>query len=390
MGLTREQLDPVRRRVLEEIGACSAAVDRVLEYGRSPFALDAAPPAPVFPMEPEPHVAVWRRYAAEAGPDPLRYLQDRLPQLGVPIAKGVSGSEPYRAVSRRGAPFEDSAFGGRLALARPGDLRLSVHEHPAGALPLLSTPCREDFETLSRAFAFRSEPAPISESVNAQMVAGFINWDRVHSYRREFEAEHGPAGWNAEMARVARQEPWRFHDRVMITCARPYSAVAAADLGLPWDEAEWLRRSDLLRTEHEFTHYATKRVWGAMSLNLLDETLCDFMGMTLALGGFEADSFLRFLGLENFPRVRPDGRLHTYVAELDEEARALEASVVVRAARTLERIAEHHYDPEQRPRMLLSLAVLPLEALASAQADALFAEAWEESERLVSPPARVS
>jgi hypothetical protein len=372
-----EGASQVRRRLLEHLGGAPDAVEAVLSYCESPFSLERTVPVPVLPLAEEPHVADWRRYASGAGSEPFAYLQERIPQLCVPIAKGISGSEPYRAVARRGERFEERDFGGRLQLERPAQLRLHIHEHPAGALPVLSTPCREDFETLSRAFAFRSEPEPIAGAVNARMVAGFINWDRVHAYRRGFEAEQGSAGWSAEMQRVARAEPWRFHDRLMLTCARPYSAVPAAELGLALSEAEWLERSDLLRTEHEFTHYATKRVFGAMSLNLLDETLCDFMGMTLALGSFRSDQFLRFMGLQAFPEVHADGRIHTYTEQLPEAAFPLLCAVTVRASQALERLAGRWYTPAQRSRMLLALCPLTLELLASDAAEDLFAAHWQ-------------
>jgi hypothetical protein len=367
----------VRSRVLADLGGSLETIEAVLRYCESPFSLQRTIPAPVLPLAEEPHVADWRHYASEAGSDPFAYMQERIPQLCVPIEKGISGSEPYRAVARRGERFEERDFGGRLQLLRPAQLRLHIHEHPAGALPVLSTPCREDFETLSRAFAFRSEPEPIAAAVNARMVAGFINWDRVHAYRRGVEAEQGSAGWSAEMQRVARAEPWRFHDRLMLTCARPYSAVCAADLGLALSEDAWLERSDLLRTEHEFTHYATKRVFGAMSLNLLDETLCDFMGMTLALGSFRCDQFLRFMGLHAFPAVHQGGRIHTYTEQLPEAAFPLLCAVTVRASQALERLAERWYTPAQRSRMLLALCPMTLELLASDAAEELFATHWQ-------------
>lgn len=377
----------LRRSTLEELGGAPEAVEEALQYGESPFSLERTCPAPVLPQPDEPHLAAWRTWAAEAGDDPFGFLQGKLGQLCVPIVPGISSSDAYRAVARRGEPFDERDFGGRLRLEQPERLRLFVHEHPAGALPVLATPHRADFEALSRAFAFRSESEPISPSVNARMIAGFIDWHRVHQYRREFEALAGPAAWPDEMKRVAKEEPWRFHDRIMLTCAKPYSAVSAADLGLAIGEDEWVDVSDRLRVEHEFTHYATKRVFGSMSLNLLDETLCDFMGMTHALGRFEAAAFLRFMGLEDFPVVREDGRLTTYTKGLSAAARQLVAAVTVRAAARLEALAERHAG--ERVRMLLALAPLPLDLIASAEGEVAFAESWEAAGRLLAAPVAV-
>jgi len=358
----------------------------VLAYARSPFGEPVVPP-PVLPLADEAHVADWRRYASEAGGEPFAYLQTKLPQLLVPIREGVSKTDAYGAVARRGESGAAAELGEPPALARPAELRLHLHEHPAGALPVLATPCREDFELLVRAFACRSEPEPVSPSVNAQTVAGFINWERVARYREEWTAGKDAfaveLGWSAERSRVAKQEPWRFQDRLMLTCARPYSDCSAAELGLGFDEAEWLRRSDLLRVEHEFTHYATKRVFGKMSLNLLDEALCDCLGATLALGRFEAAWFLRFLGLEAFPEVRAQGRIHTYVKPLEGEAFRLVCALAVEAAAGLERIAAQRYDPAQRGRFLLALCRLDLELLASPQALELFDAVYARAEALV-------
>jgi hypothetical protein len=325
-------------------------------------------------------VTVWRRYAQEA--DVFGALQKRLPQLGVPIRDGISKTEPYRLVARRGERCTEETFGELLALEQPKSLRLRIHDHPAGALPVLSTPQRSDFETLVRALAFRSEPSPISPSVNAQTVGGFINWDRVHSYRHAWVNEHGDDGWFDEMARVARSEVWRFHDRFVLTCDGPYSGVSAAALGLAIDEAAWLEKSHVLRVEHELTHYATRRVFGSMSLNLLDETICDCMGMTAALGEYRAAHYLRFLGLEAWPELRAEGRVHTYTKELEGPAVELLCSVVVHAAENLETIAERFYDDAQRGRFLLALSSSCLELLASDAAEELFAEAWETAGRL--------
>jgi hypothetical protein len=374
-----------RRAVLRELARDHTAEDEVLEYCRNRFG-EVRQPAPVFPLTEEPHVADWRRYAGEGGQRPFEHLRERLPQLAIPIREGVSKLPAYADVTLRGQPLDPAAFGGRLELARPGEVRLLIHDHPAGALPVLVAPDRDDFETLVRALAWRGEPRPISGSVNAQIVTGFVNWDRMRSYRAVWATQVEPAVadtlWPIEVSRVATTERWRYQDRFVIVGVQPYSGVSAARLGLPLSEEEWLERSTLLRVEHEFTHYATQRVFGAMSLNLLDETIADFMGMTYALGEFRAEHFLRFLGLEDWPLVRADGRAPTYAAELSPAAFELLAAVTVRAARRLEAIAARFYHAGQRGRFLLALAGLTLELLASDDALALFEDAYHAAEKL--------
>jgi uncharacterized protein DUF7005 len=374
-----------RRTVLERLGAGPDAVAEVLLYCESPFTSPRVPP-PVFPLRDEPHLADWRRYASEAGPRIFEYLQDRLPQLAIPVREGVSKTRAWADVALRGRPFRDADFGGRLRLESATRLRLFVHEHPAGALPVMVTNDRGDFETLLRAMACRGEPRPIGPRVNAQLVSGVINWDRLARYRAEWtnnvSAEAAEGLWLAEMARVAAAEHWRFQDRFIIACAQPYSGQTALDLGLQLGEEEWLERSTRLRVEHEFTHYATKRVFNSMRRNLLDETIADFMGTTHALGTFRAAWYVRFLGLEAWPRVRPDGRIHSYASELSPPSFTVLCALVVKAAHSLELLFARFYSGAERGRFLLALAPLTLELLASDEAESLFTESYEVAGRL--------
>ena len=380
-----------RRRVLEGLQGGSTAVAQVLRYCENHFDLAQAPPSPVFPLPDEPHVGDWRAYPAGSGEAVFRALQERLPQLCIPIGAGVSTAAAYASVVRAGQPFRSEDFGGRLTLERPDLFRLDIYDHPAGALPVLSTPHRPDFEDLDRALARCSEPVPVNPSVNAHIIAGFVNWDRVHRYRLHWSAQAAaggaaPQAWAQEMRRVAREEKWRFQDRLLLLCAQPYSSVSAAELDLPWDAEIWLERSRVLRTEHEFTHYTTKRLYGRMSLNLLDETLADWAGMTLAMGGFEASWFLRFLGLDSWPPVRSDGRIHTYTGELEGEAFELLCALTVRAAHGLAALTRSHYSAGDRLRFLLALSRLTLELMASDERERFFHQACEEVAPLLRHP----
>ena len=374
----------LRRAVLSRLGGAEGAVDEALRYCESPFGAVRVP-RPVFPLPDEPHVDEWRRYAAEAGSRAFAYLQERLPQLAIPVRDGVSRTPAWADVVLAGRPFRAEDFGGRLALERPEGIRLLLHEHPAGALPVIVSEHRPDFETLVRALAWRGEPRPLGPAVNAQIVSGFINWDRLGRYRQEWRRGVSPEaavhGWPAELARLQASEKWRFQDRFIVTCVRPYSGVEARDLGLELGEGDWLELSTRLRVEHEFTHYATRRVFGVMRLNLLDETLADFMGTTYALGAFKAAWYLRFLGLEDWPAVRPDGRIHTYTSELSPAAFRLVCAVAARAAHTLETLCSLFYSPAQRGRFLLALCGTTLELLASEEAVALFGESYEAAGR---------
>jgi hypothetical protein len=367
----------------------SGAVEEVLRYCETPFRTPRVPP-PVLPLADEPHVADWSRYLLEAGDHPFDFLQDRLPQLAIPVRTGVSKTHAYREVTRRGTAFSSAAFDGRLSLDEPRALRVTIQGHPAGALPVLSTPNRRDFGTLYFALACRHEPRSLGSSVNAQMIAGLVNWDRLRRYRECWSSrqsgKNAARAWPAEMARVTSKERWRFLDRVLLVCEQPYSDVSATELGLAMSEAEWLDRSRVLRVEHEFTHYATKRVFGVMRANLLDEILADFMGLTRALGRFEARWFLRFLGLEGLPLIRGGGRVHTYTTGLSPDAVTLLCEVVVEAAAGVETLARRWYSEAGSLRFFLALSSLSLDLIAGDDRDRLFEEAWEVAGRLTRAP----
>jgi hypothetical protein len=368
-----------RREVLGQLGGRRDTLEEVLRYCRNPFDAAKAPPPPVFPMTEEPHVEAWREYLRPTPTDFFACLQSRLPQLSIPIREGISSTEVYRDVIRRGKPFGGELFGGTLSLERPDLFRFFVGDHPSGALPVLVTPHRGDFETLDRALGFRNEPVPINPSVNAHTVAGFINWDRVRRHQAAWMAASGGTSWGSEMERVLKNESWRFYDRFILLCAKPYSGVASEALGLDLDERDWIETSTALRLEHEFTHYATKRVYQEMNTNLLDELICDWAGITRALGRFRADWFLTFLGLERFPIVREGGRALAYVPGLGEDALALVFRLTPKAALGVEELHELYYAEEERPRFLLALTRLTLELLASGERKRFFLEAYDEA-----------
>jgi hypothetical protein len=380
------ELREARLKILEKLGGSREAIEQVVRYCENPFDSAKAPPPPIFPMPEEPHVEAWRGYLRPEPSDFFACLQQRLPQLLFPIEEGISAKDAYRDVIRRGKPVAESLMQKTLSLERPDAFRFFVGEHPSGALPVLVTPHRRDFETLDRALGFRNEPVPINPSVNAHTIAGFINWDRVRRHQTLWIATRGSGGaasWVEEMDRVLKQESWRFYDRFILLCAKPYSGVSSAALGLDLDEGAWVERSTLLRLEHEFTHYATKRVYGTMNTNLLDEVICDWAGITKALGRFRADWFLKFLGLENWPEIREGARALAYLPGLGGDAVALLCRLTTEVAAGVEELNDEFYLEEERPRFLLALTRLTLELLASDERERYFLEAYDEAGRML-------
>jgi hypothetical protein len=194
------------------------------------------------------------------------------------------------------------------------------------------------------------------------MVSGYNNWGRIRGLLRQGE----------EFARITPHREL-YQDRFILLSDGPYSAVPAAQLGL--GEAAWREMSLVIRPEHECTHYFTRRLFGSMRNNLLDELIADYAGITAALGRFRADWCLRFLS----------ARLEIYRGKppLSEGAFRILSALLKAAAENLEGFET---DLDQ-PARIAALASLRLEDLASPEAGALLENALEEVRRRRAPAA---
>ena len=351
--------------VLESFGARGSVADELVEYNRNVFDPAAFERAPAFPLADEAHLATWREYVADAqrrGVEPA--LRERLVQLRFPIAEGISQSPEYVAATRRG---ELPANGGGVGFERPGDLRLSIHETPAGAIPVLVAPARHDFERLVRAFVHRNEPKPVPPSMGACIVSGLNNWSRVAEHRRRFESEGGdPSGWSAEFQRLIPRKD-QYQDRFIVLSTGYYSAVEPQALELGAEE--WLEKSLIVRRDHECTHYFTLRVLGAMRNNLLDELIADYVGLVAAFGRYLPRAAMHFLGVGE--GERDGGRIHNYRGQpaLSDEAFVVLRRLVVAAIGNLGELNRQAPDRLSEPAAvastILALARRSLDRLAA-------------------------
>jgi hypothetical protein len=358
-----------RRAVLRARGADAGEADEIVAACGGPLAAAGATVPSAWPLPDEECVAAWDGYADEAARvGVLEALRERLVQLRFPVEAGVSGTAGYQAATRRGELPPADAPG--LELARPDALRCFVHPTPAGRIGVLVTGARDDFEALVRALTRRNEPAPIPPSMGACMVGGYNNWDRVRALRSAWERENPGAnaeGWGAAFREIVPRKEL-YQDRFIVLSGGPYSAVAAAEVGLADDE--WLARSLTIRLEHECAHYFTRRVLGSMRNSLHDELIADFAGIVSAEGRYRAEWFLRFLGVEDHARHRAGGRLENYRGDppLSDGAFAVLASLVAAAAARVEAAERAGLLPwgtaEERARTLLTLCALTLEEMA--------------------------
>jgi hypothetical protein len=362
---------------LAALGASPTEAEELLRYLENPFDLGALAPGTAFPPPDEPFVGIWERWAEEARQrGAFAVLCEHLPQLRFPIREGISQSDDYRAATRRGILPEDLPGATGLELERPDLVELEIHASPAGRIPMLLVRGRAEFVALVRALGKRNEPVPVPDSQGALMISGYNDWARIRELRRQWEAlptsERETATWGEEMARITpRQE--LYQDRFILLSDGPYSAVPAADLGL--GEAEWRETSLAIRRDHECAHYFTRRLFGSMRNNVLDELIADYAGMVGAVGGFRAAWFLRFLGLEDYPRYRPGGRLDLYRGEppLSDGAFGVLHKLIRSAAQNLEsfdmRFQGRFRTLSERALMLAALASLRLDDLASSEGE---------------------
>ena len=350
-----------RNDILTSFGATSSEVAELLAYETR--ILHQVEDDLNLPLEDEPFVESWETYCGMAGDNgPIAAMRVPIRQLAFPIRQGISQDPDYRAVIRRGDPVASCPLATGLHLDRPDDVRLSLETTAAGRIPVITIADRGDFENILRAATRRNEPVSIPGSIGAMTVSGFNNWDRLHRYRHAWE-ERNPGGeWSKEFKRVKDRRDL-YQDRFILLSEGPYSGIAASELDL--GEDEWLRLSGVIRLHHECTHYFTKRVFDSTGNNVVDEIVADYIGIVHALGHYRVDWFLRFMGLEDYPDFRSDGRLDYYRGNprLGDGAFRVMQSLVVEAARNLERMAPPN--AENEGQVISRLTRLTLEELAT-------------------------
>lgn len=326
-----------------------------------------------WPLPPEAHITTWCQYVAESQQrGAWLTIQDRLVQLQFPVEQGISQTRLYRAVTQKGLQRPGGLTATGLVLQQPQALKVFIHESVAGPIPVLKTGNHADFAALVQAILWQNEPVPVPLSTGAYMVAGYNNWDRIHAYQAQWAAENpdncSDVAWQAEFKRLVPQKEL-YHDRFIILHDGPYSSVSAQEMGLA--EAEWRALSVIIRLEHECTHYFTKRVLGVMRRHVFDELLADYAGIVAAWGGFRADWFLRFMGLEAYPVYREGGRLQNYLDGIPPQSAAFQEvqNYLKRAAGNLERFdrqfADAHRSFSQQALVLLAICRHTLPELAA-------------------------
>lgn len=369
------ELQVFRSQVLKAKGAGDTEIEELLLYNRNVFEQDHWRSPWQFPLPSEPHITAWSEYLDLSQKIGVwKTLKNALVQLQFPIVHGIGKTPEYRAATLKGID-PNTMPENSLVLQQPDKLGLKIHESLAGKIPVLLPANRADFVTLVQAITKRNEPVPIPDSMGACMVGGYNNWDRIRQYRRQWSQENPDnchqAAWEGEFSKLISQKDL-YQDRFIILSDGFYSNVSPQKMELT--ESTWRDLSLTIRLEHECTHYFTRRLLNSMRNNLLDELIADYRGITAAIGYYRADWFLRFMGLESFPHIRPDGRIHNYQGEtaLSNGAFTVLQALVKAAAENIEYFDRYHRSEllatENRSLILIALTRLTIEELASESA----------------------
>ena len=372
----------LRTNVLAGCGAGDSEIAELLAYNQNVFDLNSVKLPETFPPIPEAGVAVWEQYAAAAATAGVyEVLKECLIQFQFPILAGISETEEYRAATRKGKFPDESAIATPLSFTEPEKLQLQLYQTLAGTIPVLIAANREDFVTLVQALTKRNEPQPIPDSMGACTISGYNNWHRIEQYKQQWSCQqhkYSQTDWDAEFKRLIKRKEL-YQDRLIIMSTGPYSNVTASNLGLT--ETEWGQLSLKIRLEHEFTHYFTRRFFGSMQNNILDELIADYRGIVAALGHYRSDWFLHFIGLESFPAYRKGGRLENYRGEpaLSDSAFKLLQILVKKAAENLDRFdkqfSQQQRTPLEQVSAMITLSALTLEELAEEGFSGILAKA---------------
>lgn len=370
---------PLRERTLYNYQANPEQVKELLAYNQNVFTFTQLDK---LPLPSESHIQAWQEYAEKAQKIGIyEALKIPLVQLNFPIVEGISQTEEYRLATQKGSPVKKLSSATGLSLTEPEKLELEIYPTLAGEIPVIIAGNRADFVSLMQALTKKNEPQEISDSIGSCIIGGYNNWDRIRQYRDKWLGQNpGESGkWALEFKNLIPQKHL-YQDRFIILSPGFYSNIPPQQLELT--KEEWQDFSRQIRLEHECTHYFTRRFFGSMRNNLLDEIISDYQGMVKTIFHYRSDWFLHFMGLENFPEYRAGARLENYRGEppLSPGAFKILQALVKAAAENLENFHQSFYAKEpinvnNQVAILVALTTLTLEELACDEAIAILESA---------------
>lgn len=252
----------------------------------------------------------------------------KYPQLSLPVREGMSKSEEYISIVRKGILPANPVF----PLPESGVAEQIIVDTPAGETEVLYLSDRKIFEYFVRALGYRCEPVPIPASTGAILISGIHNWRKINAHKQEYLLAGGK-DW-AEEFRQFTSVPENYKETVILLSCGNYSALCAQDAGM--EEEEWLEKSRAIRTYHELSHFVSRKLFLPNKEVLRDEVVADSVGIVAALGYYDVLLAKKVLGIEG-DTYREGGRLENYVE------REQLAEAVKRAGKIIEEL-QHFYD----------------------------------------------
>lgn len=258
---------------------------------------------------------------------PTETMIYRYPQLTLAPGEGMSESEAYLDIVRRGKLPEELPNPYHTS---PKDF-IRTKRTIAGNIETLYLDNREDFERFVQVLAYRCENRPVPPSMGAVTVSNLNNWRKIEEHKKEYVLSGG-TDWVEEFKRFTGV-PENYKDTLVIAGSGGYSAVSARSAG--FGEEEWLQLSVTIRMYHEMSHVVLKRMHKGERNPVTEEVVADAAGIYQALGSYRPELARMFLGIEG-AEYRPGGRLENYL----EENQAVEA-VRPGVERTIEQIDQY-------------------------------------------------
>jgi len=367
--------DTQRSEILIKFGAKGQEIHELLAYNTNRFNVDDGLSKYINLFDgnnvvDEPVASAWEYYVQQAQEiGAFNVLKKYFVQFNFPIQRGINESQQYKDATLRGIiPKQNSDSG--LMLKSPKRLSIYMRRSMGGRIPILYTSEREDFITLVRVFAMKNQPIKIPDSMGACMVKGYNNWDRIEKYKAKWLQTHCQAEWGGQLQYLSKNEKELYQDTFIILSNNPYSAVEAKYLNL--SEEKWKELSLIIRAQHESAHYFVNRFFGAAKNNAIDEIIADYMGIKTALGYFDPEWFLRFVGLEGYPEYRQGGRLENYkgTPPISEGAFKVLQKLVWHATYNIknidcEKLGKYKHIKDKDVRVLSALCSMTLEEMAT-------------------------
>lgn len=230
-------------------------------------------------------------------------LSLRYPQLRLPIADGMSGSERYKAAVLRGIIPDADPEGFGSALDSFREVRTAL-----GTVGVWRLEDRADFVRAVQALVYRCEPTAIPAAVGAQYIGGLANWEKIRAHKTRYLAGGG-RDWGQEFRRFTADKA-NYTDSLILLSSGFYSDIPPEALSMSAEE--WKSRSMTVRGYHELTHFLYRRAYPGDVDVIRDEVLADCMGLMAAFGHYSPALAERFLGIRA-SELLPEARLRHYV-----------------------------------------------------------------------------